>query len=116
MFQNQYYLPKEILLNIISYLDIEEQCKCIYLFNLPKRIPDKLNNDLINNMDNLFIKTRLVLTPLSTFLYKHSIFMCNVQLFLNSCEQIGYNISHILHVIHKSHINARVQNKYKNHT
>lgn len=51
-------LPKEIMLNIISYLDLYDQLRIIKLYNLPKKIPKKLNNERINKLNNL-IKVKL---------------------------------------------------------
>jgi hypothetical protein len=106
------YLPKEILITIISYLDIQEQCRCIYIFNLPKRIPHKLNKEIINNMDNLFIKIRLIRKALSkVFNYYNAVDIHILQMFLVMCKDIGYNLSHDLFIIQQSYNIYNIQNQ-----
>jgi hypothetical protein len=48
-------LPNEIMLNIISYLDLYDQLRIIKLYNLPKKIPKKLNIARINKLNNLIL-------------------------------------------------------------
>jgi len=46
-------LPKEILINIALYLNLEDELRFIEIFNLPKRIPRKLNINKLEKINNL---------------------------------------------------------------
>jgi hypothetical protein len=46
-------LPKEILTNIFSRLEIDQELKLIKLYNLPNRITKRIHNDKIENVSNL---------------------------------------------------------------
>jgi hypothetical protein len=46
-------LPNEILLNIFSNLDLDQELRMIKLYNLPKKIPKKLSANKIDDIYNL---------------------------------------------------------------
>jgi hypothetical protein len=49
-------LPNEILMNISYYLNLDDELKFIEIFNLPKRIPRKLNRNKIEKINNMLCK------------------------------------------------------------